>query len=135
MEVKKKKSETTLQQTETNESHPKFIEMQKQIQSLTTEIKLLKTCNTLSNHNNNKSTEITEQNPKTTPFLLQPPSHGKHCKFLRRENATNLQPPKNLWGASAQDSSVTKQEARQVLKFIQNTMQTLTVFQKQFKKQ
>ena len=28
MEVKKKKSETTLQQTETNESYPKFMEMQ-----------------------------------------------------------------------------------------------------------
>ena len=42
----KKKSETTLQQEEMDESHPKFIEMQKQIQCLPTEIKHLKTCNT-----------------------------------------------------------------------------------------
>ena len=42
VEIKKKKSEATLQQTEMDKSHPKFIEMQKLIQCLTTEIKHLK---------------------------------------------------------------------------------------------
>ena len=36
VEIKKKESETTFQQTETDESHPKFTEMQKQIKCLTT---------------------------------------------------------------------------------------------------
>ena len=36
--------------------------MQKQIQRLTTEIKHLKKCNTLSNRNENESTEVAEEN-------------------------------------------------------------------------
>ena len=70
---RKKKSETTLQQTEMYESHPKFIEMQKQIQCLTAEIKQQKACNALSNRSDNKLTEIAEQNSETAPFLLQSP--------------------------------------------------------------
>ena len=69
MKEKKKKPETTLQQTEIDESHPKFIEMQKQIQCLTTEIKDLKTCNTLSSGSDDKSTETAEQDFDTAPFF------------------------------------------------------------------
>ena len=43
--------------------------MQKQMQCLTTEIKHLETCNTLSNQNDNESIKIAEQSPETTPFL------------------------------------------------------------------
>ena len=118
MEVKKKKSETTLRHTETNESHPKFMEIQKQIQCLTTETKHLKTCNTLSNH-------ITTNHPKS---LNKP----QDKTFF---TATNLQPSKNSQGASAEDRGVTKQEVKEVLNFKQNTMQTLTVFEKQFNNQ
>ena len=73
VEVKKKKSETTLQQTGTNKIHLKSIEMQKQMQCLIIEIKHLKTCNTLSKQNDNESTEIAQQNPEIAPLLLQPP--------------------------------------------------------------
>ena len=114
MEIKKKKSKTTLQQTETNESHPKFIEMQKQIQCLTTEIKHLKTCNTLSNCNDNKLSEITEQNLKATPFLPQPPSPGKYRIPKRRENATNLQLSKNSQSASTEDRGKGKSKSFKV---------------------
>ena len=64
VEIKKKKSETTLQQTEMDKSHPKFIEMQKLIQCLTTHV----TCNTLSNRSDNESTKIAEQNSGTALF-------------------------------------------------------------------
>ena len=64
----KKKYQTTLK---TNESHPKFIDRQNQIQCLATEIKHMKTCNTLCNCNKNKSTEIAEQNPKARPFFIR----------------------------------------------------------------
>ena len=53
-------------------------------------MKHLKTNNTLSNRNDNESTEISEQNPEVL---------------------------------------------KEVLKFIQNTMQTLTVFEKRFSEQ
>ena len=43
--------------------------MQNQIQCLATEIKHMKTCNTLCNWNKNKSTEIAEQNSKARPFF------------------------------------------------------------------
>ena len=45
--------------------------MQNQIQCLATEIKHMKTCNTLCNCNKNKSTEIAEQNPKARPFFIR----------------------------------------------------------------
>lgn len=68
MEVKKKKSETTLQQTEMDECHSKFKEMQKQRQCVTTDIKHINTCNTLSKRGDNDSTEIAEQNSETVLF-------------------------------------------------------------------
>ena len=62
-----------MQQTGTNKLHPKFIEIQKQMQCLIIEIKHLKTCNTSSKQNDNESTEIAQQNPEIAPLLLQPP--------------------------------------------------------------
>lgn len=81
MAAKIKKSET-LHETETNESNPKFIEMQRQMQCLTT-VRLTifqyrKACDTLNNHNYNESTEITEQNSKITFPSPQAPSP---CKY------------------------------------------------------
>ena len=81
-------------------------------------------CNILSNCNDNESTKITEQNLETTLFLPQ-----------RRENVTNFQPFKNSHSASAEDRGVTKQELTEFLKFIQNTIQTLTAFEKRFYEQ
>ena len=94
MEVKKKKSEITLHQTETNESHSKFVEMQNQIQCLTTEIKHLKTCSTLFNRYASESAEIAEQNPETAaPFF--PRNHHLavnivHSKEEKIQQSCNL---------------------------------------------
>ena len=134
-QVKKKKSEALLQQTEMDESHPKFREMQKQIPCLITETKHLKTCDILTNRSDNESSEIAEQDSETAPFLPKPPSLGKYRILQRRENATNIQPSKNLQGALEEDRGVTKQEVKEVLKFVQNTMQTLTIFEKRFNNQ
>ena len=53
------------------------------------------------------------------------------------KNDTNfyLQSSENLQDASADNRGVTKSELKEVIHLIQNTMQTLTVFEKCFSKQ
>ena len=68
-----------------------------------------------------KKSEIRQ--PRQHLFLQQPPSPGKYRILQRRENGTNLQPSKNSKGTSAEDRSIRKQQVKEVLKFIQNTMQ------------
>ena len=61
------------------------------------------------------------------------------CVIYQRENTTNFQPSKNSQITSAEEEvkkqEVTKQDVKEVLKFIENSMETLTAFEKRFNEQ
>ena len=130
-DMKKKNSETTLEQQVNNESNSEVTEMQKQIEVLSNEIKQLKT----QSKQGNGLTQVIEQEPQTTVFSPQPPTPRKIRILQRGDNATTPQAPKNLQSASAVDRGVTKDDIKEVMSLIQNTMQALTVFEKRFSEQ
>ena len=109
--------------------------MQKQIQDLTTEIQILKTQNKPASQLNNELVENNENEQQVTIFSPQPPSPRKIRLLQRTDNQPTSHTSKNLQGASAEDKGVTKEDITEVMKLIQNTMQTLTVFEKRFKEQ
>ena len=102
--------------------------MQKQIEDLTNKIKQMKT----QNKQSNESTEITEPEPQAALFTPQRLTPRKIQILQRGENVPILQTQKNLQNASAIDRGVTKEELKDIMSLIQNTMQALTAFKKRF---
>ena len=87
------------------------------------------------NNQNNVATFETEihsqQQSQTTPSAPSIPSPGKLRILQRNENTSSLT-PKNGVSPSVQNRGVTNEDLNHVIQLIQNTVQALTMFKKQF---
>ena len=87
------------------------------------------------NNQNNVATFETEthsqQQSQTTPSAPSIPSPGKLRILQRNENTSSLT-PKNGVSPSVQNMGVTNEDLNHVIQLIQNTVQALTMFEKQF---
>ena len=108
--------------------------MQEQIKILTSEVIKLK------HRDSNKEQQSPSKNyqeTETETIASSPPtSSPRKYHILPRSNTIFYsQNSKNLQDASAENRGVTKSELNEAIHPIQNTMQTLTAFEKRFSEQ
>ena len=108
--------------------------MQEQIKILTSEVTKLK--HTDSNkEQQGPSKNYQETEPEAIPSTPPTSSPRKYRILSRNDTIFYSKNSKNLQDASAENRGVTKSELKEVIHLIQNTMQTLTAFEKRFSEQ
>ena len=125
---------TIAKETTAERDDIKYKEMQEQIKILTSEVTKLKHRDS-NEEQQSPSKNYQETEPDAIPS--QPPtSSPRKCRMLpRNDTIFYSQNSKNLQEDSAENRGVTKSELKEVMHLIQNTMQTLTAFEKRFSEQ
>ena len=120
---------TTATETTSERDDIKYKEMQEQIKILTSEVTKLKHPNK-EQQNPSKNYQATE--PEAIPSPPPTSSPRKYRILPRNDTIFYSQNSKNLQDVSAENRGVTKSELKEVIHLIQNTMLTLTAFEKRF---
>ena len=125
---------TTAKETTSERDDIKYKEMQEQIKILTSEVTKLK------HRDSNKEQQNPPKNYQETEAeaIPSPPptsSPRKYHILPRNDTIFYSQNSKNLQDSSAENRGVTKSELKEVIHLIQNTMLTLTAFEKRFSEQ
>ena len=125
---------TTAKETTSERDDIKYKEMQEQIKIQTSEVTKLKHRDS-NKEQQNPSKNYQETEPEAIPSPPPTSSPRKYRIVPRNDTIFYSQNSKNLQDASAENRGVTKSELKEVIHLIQNTMLTLTAFEKRFSEQ
>ena len=124
----------TAKETTSERDDIKYKEMQEQIKILTSEVTKLKHRDS-NKEQQNPPKNYQETEPEAIPSPPPTSSPRKYRILPRNDTIFYSQNSKNLQDASAENRGVTKSELKEVIHLIQNTMLTLTAFEKRFSEQ
>ena len=125
---------TTAKETTSEKDDIKYKEMQELIKILISQVTKLKHRDS-NKEQQSPSKNYRETEPEAIPSLPPTSSPRKYCILPRNDTIFYSQNSKNLQDATAENRGVTKSELKKVTYLIQNTMQTLTAFEKRFSEQ